>query len=127
MIVGCTSPMSHQEVEQVHCEKDQGRFQLKEHLQCAHVSHPNDAIAKEANDMELINTDDEEDFEVNDTQEQVSDGRKQLQAQFGHKHTHNEQIIVAPCGMIIARETFYGAEGVGSVTIQILKPCNGYF
>jgi hypothetical protein len=31
---------------------------------------------------------------------------------------HNEQVIVAPCGMIIARETFYGAEGVASVIMS---------
>lgn len=56
-------------MEQVHCEKGQGTFRLKEHLQCAHVSHPNDAIAKEANDMELIDTDNEEDFEEKESSE----------------------------------------------------------
>jgi SepF-like predicted cell division protein (DUF552 family) len=43
---------------------------------------------------------------------------KKIQAQFGWECTHNEQIIVTPCGMIIARETFYGAEGVGSIVVR---------
>ncbi|KAF8236744.1 hypothetical protein L208DRAFT_1250906, partial [Tricholoma matsutake] len=43
-----------------------------------------------------------------------------IRAQLGRRRTHNEQIIVAPCGMIIAQETFYGAEGVGSV-IEMIK------
>jgi hypothetical protein len=44
-------------------------------------------------------------------------GRK-LRARFGRRRTHNEQLVVAPCGMILARETFYGAEGVGSVIVR---------
>jgi hypothetical protein len=41
-----------------------------------------------------------------------------LRAQFGRKRTHNEQIIVAPCGIILARETFYGAEAVSTVVVR---------
>jgi hypothetical protein len=44
-----------------------------------------------------------------------------LRAQFGRKRTHNEQIIVAPCGIILARETFYGAEAVSTVVV-----CNSF-
>ena len=47
---------------------------------------------------------------------QAKEGK--LRAQFGCKRTHNEQIIVAPCGMIIAHETFYGAEAVTSVIVS---------
>ncbi|KAF8232727.1 hypothetical protein L208DRAFT_1181548, partial [Tricholoma matsutake] len=53
VIIRCSSPtvpdshvcsnLTHQEVEQVQCERGQGRFQLKECLQHAQVSHPNDA------------------------------------------------------------------------------------
>ena len=33
---------------------------------------------------------------------------------------HNEELIVAPCGIILARRTFYGPEGVGSVAVHVL-------
>lgn len=46
-------------------------------------------------------------------------GNRRLRAQFGRKRTHNEQIIVAPCGMIIARATFYGAEAVATVAVRV--------
>ena len=36
---------------------------------------------------------------------------KQLSAQFGHRKTHNEELIIAPCGIILAQQTLYGAEG----------------
>jgi hypothetical protein len=42
---------------------------------------------------------------------------KRLRAQFGRRRTHNEELIVAPCGIILARQTFYGAEGVNSVAV----------
>jgi hypothetical protein len=42
---------------------------------------------------------------------------QKLCVQFGCKQTHNEQIIVTPCGIILARKTFYGAEAVSSVAV----------
>jgi hypothetical protein len=47
---------------------------------------------------------------------------KKIRAQFGRKHTHNEQIMVAPCGMILARSTFFGAEAVS--TVVVCNPCH---
>lgn len=45
--------------------------------------------------------------------------KRKLRAQFGRKRTHNEQIMVAPCGMILSRVTFYGAEAVSSVVVGL--------
>ena len=41
-----------------------------------------------------------------------------VQAQFGRKHTYNEEIIVAPCGVIIAHAIFYRAEAISSVAVS---------
>jgi hypothetical protein len=57
-----------------------------------------------------------EEFEIGSTEQ--SGKSERIRAQLGRRRTHNEQIIVAPCGIIIARETFYGAEGVGSVIVR---------
>ncbi|EFI28751.1 hypothetical protein CC1G_13777 [Coprinopsis cinerea okayama7 len=46
---------------------------------------------------------------------------KKLKAQFGRNRTHNEQVFTAPCGMIVARETFYHAEGTGAVAEMIQR------
>ncbi|KZT50815.1 hypothetical protein CALCODRAFT_444049 [Calocera cornea HHB12733] len=40
---------------------------------------------------------------------------KKVRAQFGRHRTHNEQFVVRPCGVIVGRGTFYGAESVSSV------------
>jgi hypothetical protein len=44
--------------------------------------------------------------------------KKKIRAQFGRSRTHNEQILVAPCGIIIARETFYHAESITAVVVR---------
>ena len=124
-VVGCNSPImtdsrmcsqpAHQEVERVHRERGQARFQLKERLQHALVAHPNDAIAEEGTDVADVDGE-VEDFEIGGSEQSAK--KERIRAQLGRRRTHNEQIIVAPCGMIIARETFYGAEGVGSVIVR---------
>lgn len=43
---------------------------------------------------------------------------KKIRAWFGHTCTHTEQILVAPFGIIIARETFYFAEAIPSVVVS---------
>jgi hypothetical protein len=109
----CSDPQ-HQEVEQMHRARGQAQFQLWEHLQRARVAHPNDAVAEEKNPSDVDA--ETEEFDVDDPPE--SGQKQRIQAQFGRKRTHNEQIIVAPCGIIITWETFYGAEGVGSVIVS---------
>ena len=47
--------------------------------------------------------------------------KKRVSAQFGRKRTHNKQILVAPCGIIIACETFFGVEEIA--TCAVSPPC----
>jgi hypothetical protein len=108
----------HQEVERIHHERGQACFQLKDRLLRAKVAHPNDAIAEDQPLPTLVDAEnDEEDFNIQ--QQPGSSVTKKIRAQFGRRRTHNEQIIVAPCGMILARETFFGAEGVASVIVRL--------
>jgi KDZ transposase family protein len=129
-VVGCSAPTApdsrmcsdpeHQEAEQIHQDRQQAHFQLKERLQRARVAHPSDAIAQDVNVADLIDADDEEeDLEITGQDSAAKNPRKRIRVQLGRKRTHNEQIIVAPCGMIIAHEMFYGAEGIGSVIVSV--------
>lgn len=47
---------------------------------------------------------------------------RSLRAMFGRRRTHNEQLIVRPCGIIIRRETFYGSETVRQVLVRGYRP-----
>ncbi|KAF8229572.1 hypothetical protein L208DRAFT_1286352 [Tricholoma matsutake] len=119
----CSDP-EHQEAEQLHRDWQQAHFQLKERLQCARVTHPSDAVAQDVNVADLIDADEEEDLEIaghdKEGDSAAKNPPKRICVQLSHKQTHNEQIIVAPCGMIIAHESFYGAEGIGSI-IEMIK------
>lgn len=44
-------------------------------------------------------------------------GNRKLKAHFGRRRTHSEQLLVRPCGVIVARATFFGAEAVSNVLV----------
>ncbi|KAG1796586.1 hypothetical protein EV424DRAFT_1475189 [Suillus variegatus] len=132
VIIGCDLPivhgrrtcstLEHCQVEDTHELRGQSRFQLQERL----------ARARTTIATNMFLTDDppdEEEYEFNEntrralpatSSSQDRPGRKKFRAVFGRRRTHNEQLIVAPCGMIIARRTFFGVEGVASVK-QFIK------
>ena len=45
-------------------------------------------------------------------------GHRKVFARFGRRRTHNEELCVASCGVILGRATFYGAEGPNSVRVS---------
>jgi hypothetical protein len=117
----------HQAVENIYEMREQSCFQLQERCQCARVAHPVDSIAEERSLNDVADEEEvKEEFTVNDSagvipttstnfpQLQVT---KQLKAQFGRKRTHNEQVLVTPCGIILPCETFYGAEAISSCVV----------
>lgn len=44
-------------------------------------------------------------------------GNQKLRAQFGCKRSHNEELCVASCGVIFARQRFYGSEAPNGVRV----------
>jgi CxC6 like cysteine cluster associated with KDZ transposases len=148
----CKDPV-HQRIEQVHMQRQEAQFQMKEQLKRARMAHPKSG---EAQDIPIGEVMEKEIGEIEETYEIIGDrvvpgeaetvthtakalasletvtavdltpalnlGKKskKLRAQFGRTRTHNEQILVAPCGMIIARETFYFSEAIPSVVVSSL-------
>lgn len=58
-------------------------------------------------------------MECNGKAEEGNQGKRRLRASFGVRRTHNEQLIMRPCGVILARATFYGSEAVSAVNVCI--------
>jgi len=134
-IIGCSSPailgrkscghIDHQRIEDLHNECGQSRFQLKERYEHSQLTHPNDAVGEQVTSIsEIIDDGEEEEFEsgregpVPVTPNSTA-LKPHIRAQFGQCQTHNEQLFVAPCGIIVARETFYHAEALYSVIVHI--------
>jgi len=143
----CKDPV-HQSIERVHMQRQEAQFQMKEQLKWARMAHPKSGEVQDIPIGEVLEKEIgeiEETYEIIgdhvlpgeaetvthtakalasletvDPTPAPGPGKKskKIHAQFGHTCTHNEQILVAPCGMIIARETFYFAEAIPSVVVS---------
>ncbi len=51
--------------------------------------------------------------------EKAVSGNKCHCAQFGRCRTHNEELMVASCGVIIGRATFFGSEAINGVVVSL--------
>ena len=100
---------AHAALEKQHKQRGSAFFQLCGKLQRAHVAHPVDSDAaeptvEEVEEMEL-------DSNANSAcPSKPEAGNHKIRALFGRRRTHNEQIMVHPCGIIVARQTFFGSE-----------------
>jgi hypothetical protein len=100
--------------------RDKAMFQLKGRLQRANVSNPNDAFSAEITAEEV-----EESVMPADSRDPAcpadkdENGNRKIHALFGRHRTHNEQIFVRPCGVIVARATFFGLETVAQTAVCV--------
>lgn len=60
------------------------------------------------------------DEEGNECGGKPSVGNRKVKARFGRRRTHNEELCVASCGIILGRMTFYGSESPTNVRVW---PC----
>ncbi len=83
------------------------------------MTHPNDSLNPEAQDD---HAEEEIVLEAADNdpvcKEKDVDGKKRIRRHFGRR-THNEQIMVRPCGIIVARSTFFGSETTPQTIVSL--------
>jgi hypothetical protein len=114
----CSNPI-HQRGEDYRNEKGKAMFQLKAQLSHAKVMNPENAHAAEPTE------EDEIDMELREGEEDAAacpekgeNGNRKLRFMFGRRRTHNEQILVHPCGMIVARKTCNTSEGLKEIVVR---------
>ena len=85
-------------------------FQLRDRLARQKVTHPDDAFNAQAQDdvVDELHLQAEEHDPACDGKDE--DGKRRIRARFGRRRSHSEQILVRPCGIIVARATFFGSE-----------------
>ncbi|KAI0669972.1 hypothetical protein C8Q78DRAFT_976510 [Trametes maxima] len=110
----CTAP-DHVVIEDWYKLHGKGMFTLAgRRAQRARVAHPPDALASSAAVDEIIT--------VEVTCPSKPDvGNRTLKANFGRRRTHNEQLAIRPCGIILYRETFPGSETVTQTLDMVRK------
>ncbi|KAF9004859.1 hypothetical protein BDZ89DRAFT_1145472 [Hymenopellis radicata] len=105
-------------------ERGQSVFQLKRRLEAAQrAALDNSQLitvpvlldeADEADDAADGDSDDEDEDEDEDDGDPTTILKKPKKA-FQRRRTHNEQLLIYPCGMVAARVTFYHSESLPSV------------
>ncbi|KAJ7275992.1 hypothetical protein C8J57DRAFT_1061972, partial [Mycena rebaudengoi] len=61
--------------------------------------------------------DDDDEIEMPSCEGKSAKGNRTLRARFTRWHTHNEQLCVTSCGIILARATFFGSEAPNGVRV----------
>lgn len=136
------SDLKHSEMERLHLERGKSIFRLRQLSSRAKGIDTSNMDEAEA----LLDMDENEWFEVLDSGDvRVYDatapesstgqldekmasasarcegksetGNKKIRAQFTRQRTHNKEILVRLCGVIVARATLKSAEGVSSVMV----------
>ncbi|GJE98506.1 hypothetical protein PsYK624_147380 [Phanerochaete sordida] len=83
--------------------------------------------ATQADSLGLSNTSATDDLELLVDKDGLCDGDKpetgnrHTRARFGRKRTHNEELCVASCGIILGRATFFGSEALNGVRTFLMK------
>jgi len=124
-VIGCSAQCAkerrtcgdtqHQALEDAYFRKGKAIFVLRDRLKKAGVSVPADTldVPPEDDDEVLVETD-------LACAGKPEEGNRKLRAYFGRRRTHNEQLIMRPCGVILSRATFFGSEAVSAVNVSSL-------
>jgi hypothetical protein len=120
----CANP-EHQQIELARNERGKALFQLRERLRCARqlmTTNSGSILDAEEDGDPDLDEDSDHDTQQSDQSQRIyaPTATKKIQANFTRKWTHNEQLVVCPCGVILMRETFYNAEGTASVAVRFL-------
>lgn len=112
--------MNHATLEKRHKQQGTAFFQLCGKLQRATVAHPVDLDAAQPTVEEIKKLELDDDKNSGSACLNKPDtGNCKITALFGQHQMHNEQIMVCPCGIIVAWQTFYGSETTPQTVVSI--------
>jgi len=132
----CADP-NHRKLETYYYEQGKAMFQLKHRLERAKISQTHDSLPRNlasAGDNDGDENDDDigegsgvqgDDDDILVDKDGICDGKpesgnKSVRARFGRRRTHNEELCVGSCGVILGRATFYGSEAPNGVRVSFL-------
>lgn len=118
--------VEHRALEKAYFQRGKALFQLRARLKKAGVAVPPDSVSllennddSEHEEEMVIESTPNGPVEALDCDGKPEEGNRRLRAYFGGRRTHNEQLIMRPCGVILSRATFYGSEAVSAVNVGI--------
>jgi hypothetical protein len=132
VVTGCTSiapegfqtcsTANHRAMEESRNERGKALFQLRKRLntQFSTSQLPDSVSSLEGSLPEIedgTNPDNTQDLATRKSDA----GNTAPKARFARRRTHNEQLLVSCCGIILARGTMFGAEAISGVKVSFLK------
>ena len=110
----CLDP-NHQGFEIKYKMSSKAMFQLQNHLEHSYpiFSAPNTSHTE----VSGINADQGIEVMEDDCSGGPVDGNQKPQAHFGHQRTHNDELCVASCSIILGQTTFYGSEAPSAICV----------
>ncbi|KAF8953928.1 hypothetical protein BDZ97DRAFT_1929187 [Flammula alnicola] len=113
----CSLP-EHRKLEDYNELQNKAMFKLKERLRRARAQ-PRDAIPSYDHPTAAPHVDEELLIDANGIcNGKPETGNTTVRARFGRRRTHNEELCVASCGVILGRTTFYGSEVPNGVRVS---------
>jgi hypothetical protein len=107
----CPNP-EHQALEAAYFTQGTALFQLQKRLKNAGLVIPPDSASPD--DIATLHGADEDEECV----EKPGTGNRQLKAYFSKRRTHNEQLMMRPCGVVLSHATFFGSEAISAVNVR---------
>ncbi|KAF8581031.1 hypothetical protein K439DRAFT_1648016 [Ramaria rubella] len=125
----CELP-EHRHLEEYHKLQGKAMFQLKRRLQRVKAGQGHDSLAQPDDPSALTGSENGVVLEDASTAHEPeghcagkpSSGNKKIHARFGRRRTHNEELCVATCGVILGRATFFGSEAPNGLFWKGLFP-----
>jgi hypothetical protein len=125
----CTQP-EHRALEEYRDLQGKASFQLSARLRSLGASHSHDALAAatagtstglEDQDTTVEGTapGDDDELSYEQCEGKPATGNRPTRARFGRRRTHNEELCVGSCGVIIGRATFFGSEAQNGVIVSV--------
>jgi hypothetical protein len=120
----CNNP-DHRALETAYFSRGKALFQLRSRLRKVGVAVQEDSVPpgtlpREDEDDEVIIESGRNGPVVVplDCEGKPEAGNRTLRAYFGARRTHNEQLIMRSCGVILSRATFFGSEAISAVNVR---------
>lgn len=115
-------------METAYFSRGKAIFQLRARLKKAGVAVQEDSVPpglseEDVDDEVIVENGSNGPIVVADCDGKRETGNRALRAYFGARRTHNEQLIMRPCGVILSRATFFGSEAISAVNVGFLLLC----
>ncbi|KAF8579587.1 hypothetical protein K439DRAFT_1359290 [Ramaria rubella] len=117
--------LNHRSLEVAYHKKGVAFFQMRDKIKKraeGSASDPGSIDGGSPNEVIIVERDDAGDSVpvFLGCDEKSPAGNRRLRAQFSRRWTHNEQLMIRPCRVIISRATFFGSEAISAVRQFVL-------